>query len=116
MNHSFECREKELLDVEVHAILANIVKHRKILGILATIQLGVDIPVKDTKQDDWQGCEHDVVKLNVPFVKDCHCAEPAEVGIKVLWHSQSYILVEEIQDERRYTVVARSTVKENQSP
>ena len=88
-----------MLNVEVHAVLANIVKHGQILGILAPIQLRVDIPIKDTKKDDWQGGEYDVIKLNVPFVKDCHCAEPTKVGIKVLWHSQSYILVEEIQDE-----------------
>lgn len=99
MNHAFECREEELLNVEVHAVLANIVKHGKVLRILAPIQQRVDIPIKDTKQDHWQGGEHDVVKLNVPFIEDCHGAEPTEVGIKVLGHSQSYILVEEIQDK-----------------
>ena len=64
------------------------------------INIRMNVPVTDTEQKNGQTRENDVVQLDVPLVKDNHCAEAALVSIEVVRESEGHILVEEVQYER----------------
>ena len=97
-------------------MLAYAVDQRQVLAELFTVEVGVDIPVKNTKCYYWHTCEHDIVQLDVPLIEDCHGAEPAEVGKKIVRHRQRNILVEKVEDEIGDACVASSSMDEDQPP
>ena len=61
----------------------------------------MDIPVKHTKCNYWHTGEYDIVKLNIPLIKDSHGTKSAKVSIEVVRHGKRNILVEEIEYELR---------------
>ena len=99
MDQSLKLRKKELSAIEQLSILSCIVQEGQKTFKLSTIETWMYVPVENSEKDDGQGSKHDIVKLDVPFVKHCHCTEATEVCIVVVWESQCYILIKEVQDE-----------------
>ena len=74
------------------------------------------VPVKNSERYHWYACEHNIVKLNEPFIEYSHGTEAAIVSVKIVRHCQSHIFVEKVKNKCRNTSVACPSMDEDQRP
>ena len=66
---------------------------------LFPVNVRMDIPIEDTQRNDWRGRERNIVQLDIPFVKNGHGTESAEVSEEIVRHRQCHVLVKEVEDK-----------------
>ena len=105
MGHTLELSEEKGTNVEQRPLLACIVEQGQVFVVLCAIEAWVDVPIEYTEKNNWKTREDYIIQLNVPLIKDCHCAKATPVGVEIVGKSQGNVFVKEVQDEAGDTCI-----------